>query len=391
MVGAMKPDSEALSSGSFDRHATDPTSDRVVLVGGDCPLGRALLATWEAAGIAVTVIGRVLDGSATTLAGYPVIDVGHHGAVAAALGGADELVILAASGVRDVDGSGIGLVDEGLVAAVLRSAVDQPPAHVTVMSSSLAYDRRGRQSSATPYVEDDPFGRPLALRHLPAALAGRVRLERSALAWGDRRRVPVAALRPVLCASLSARGWYDRSGWRVRRVRPTPWPTVQYVHVRDVVTAVETVRSGRRRGIYNVAPDDVLDGPTIAELADRHVGIGAPNWMLVALDRVRWSTWWSPTPPSLVQVVSADLAVDSSALKALGWSASHSSAEAFLVAHAPAWWPSLSARRRQDLVLGGAATVLAALVGASGWGLTRLWRRRGRPAGGRATPASPGR
>ena len=301
-----------------------------------------------------------------------------------ALAGADELVILAASGVRDVDGSGIGLVDEGLVAAVLRSAAERPPAHVTVVSSALGYDRRRRSVPSARSTEVDPFGLPLALRHLPAALAGRVRAERSATSWGDRHRVPVAALRPVLCASLSARGWYDRSGWRVRRVRPSPWPTVQYVHVRDVVAAVETVREGRRRGTYNVAPDDLLDGPTIAELADRHVGIGAPSWVLVALDQIRWSTWWSPTPPSLVQVVSSDLAVDASGLKALGWSASHSSAEAFLVAHAPAWWPSLSARRRQDLVLGGSATILVAIVGGVGWAVTSRWRRRVR----RPTPVS---
>lgn len=162
---------------------------------------------------------------------------------------------------------------------------------------------------------------------------------------------------------------------------------MQYVHVRDVVAAVETVREGRRRGTYNVAPDDLLDGPTIAELADRHVGIGAPSWVLVALDQIRWSTWWSPTPPSLVQVVSSDLAVDAPGLKALGWSASHSSAEAFLVAHAPAWWPSLSARRRQDLVLGGSATILVAIVGGVGWAVTSRWRRRVR----RPTPASPQR
>ena len=100
-------------------------------------MGIALLDAWEAAGIAATVIGRVLDGAPTTLADHPVIHVGRHGAVAAALAGADELVILAASGVRDVDGSGIGLVDEGLVAAVLRSAAERPPAHVTVVSSAL--------------------------------------------------------------------------------------------------------------------------------------------------------------------------------------------------------------------------------------------------------------
>jgi nucleoside-diphosphate-sugar epimerase len=387
MVGAMEPNSEASPSGSSHRHGPGAASDRVVLVGGDCPLGIALLDAWEAAGIAATVIGRVLDGAPTTLADHPVIHVGRHGAVAAALAGADELVILAASGVRDVDGSGIGLVDEGLVAAVLRSAAERPPAHVTVVSSALGYDRRRRSVPSARSTEVDPFGLPLALRHLPAALAGRVRAERSATSWGDRHRVPVAALRPVLCASLSARGWYDRSGWRVRRVRPSPWPTVQYVHVRDVVAAVETVREGRRRGTYNVAPDDLLDGPTIAELADRHVGIGAPSWVLVALDQIRWSTWWSPTPPSLVQVVSSDLAVDASGLKALGWSASHSSAEAFLVAHAPAWWPSLSARRRQDLVLGGSATILVAIVGGVGWAVTSRWRRRVR----RPTPASPQR
>jgi len=71
MVGAMEPNSEASPSGSSHRHGPGAASDRVVLVGGDCPLGIALLDAWEAAGIAATVIGRVLDGAPTTLADHP--------------------------------------------------------------------------------------------------------------------------------------------------------------------------------------------------------------------------------------------------------------------------------------------------------------------------------
>lgn len=343
-------------------------------------LGVALLERWAEAGIAATVIGRVLEGEPVELAGHPVIDVDRHGAVSVALAGADELVVLAASGVGDVDGTGIGLVDEGLVAAVLRAAVVDPPAHVTVASSALAYDRRRATSPPTAVVESAPFGLAQALRRLPAAIGGRVAMERKVGEWGVRNRVPVAALRPVLCASLFARGWYDRSGWRTRRLHPVPQPTVQYVHVSDVVAAVETARLGRCVGPFNVAPDDALDGPTAAELGDRRLGLGVPAGVLSALDRVRWAVWWSPTPPSLVEVVRSDLVVDSTRLKVIGWSAGHTSAEAFLVAHAPAWWPSLSARRRQDLVLGGAVAGLLAVFGAMGWGIKRL---SGAPAGPR--------
>ena len=376
MVGAMSPLAEASAT---ETSQADPgaaaTADRVVLVGGDCVLGVALLERWAEAGIAATVIGRVLDGEPTELVGHPVIDVDRHGAVAATLAGADELTILAASGVDDVDGSGIGLADEGLVAAVLLAAAVDPPAHVTVISTALAYDRRTPVvSPPVANVESDPFGLAASLKRLPEALGSRVTLEYNVAQWGDRNNVPVAALRPVLCASLYARGWYDRSGWRTRRLRPAPQPTVQYVHVRDVVAAVETVRSGRCSGPFNVAPDDVLDGPSAAELGDRRLGVGVPSGLLRVLDWVRWLVWWSPTPPSLVRLVGADLVVDSTALGLTGWSATHTSAEAFLVAHAPAWWPSLSARRRQDLVLGGAASVLLAGLCGAGWGIARRWR-----------------
>ena len=119
---------------------------------------------------------------------------------------------------------------------------------------------------------------------------------------------------------------------------------------------------------------DFRDTNSAAELGDRRLGVGVPSGLLRVLDWVRWLVWWSPTPPSLVRLVGADLVVDSTALGLTGWSATHTSAEAFLVAHAPAWWPSLSARRRQDLVLGGAASVLLAGLGGAGWGIARRWR-----------------
>lgn len=374
----MGPLADASLPGSTDKPAVNGRPDRVVLVGGDCVLGVALLERWEALGIAATVVGRVLDGEPGELAGHPVIDIDRRGAVAAALAGADELVVLAASGVRDVDGSGIGLVDEGLVASVLLAAVADPPAHVTVMSTALAYSPPRVREADARSRESDPLGGPRVMRRLPDAVAGRVRLERRALEWGERHGVPVAALRPVLCASLFSRGWYDRSAWRVRRLHPSPWPHVQYVHVRDVVAAAEVVRETRTSGAFNVAPDDVLDGPTTAELADRRFVVGVSGRVLVAVEWLRWLTWWSPTPPSAVKLVGRDLAVDSTGLREAGWGPTHSSAEAFLVAHAPAWWPSLSARRRQDLVLGGAASLLLGLFGGVAWALVRAWRRAAR-------------
>lgn len=360
-MGSLAEASTPEISDDVDAHIR---TDRVVLVGGDCVLGIALLEHWASLGIAATVIGRVLTDEPTEVAEHPVIDVNRGGAVAAALAGADQLVVLGATGVRDVDGSGIGLVDGGLVEAVLQAAVASPPAHVTVVS--------------TAFRAEDGGGRPAGGPRLPRAVTTRAALERSVVEWGSARNVPVAALRPVLCASLSARGWYDRSAWRMRRFRPSPQPTVQYVHVRDIVRAVHTVGAGRHDGQFNVAPDDVLDGAATAELADRRFGVGVPTWVLFVIDWWRWITWWSPTPPAAVRLVSANLAVDSADLRAVGWVPTHTSAEAFLVAHAPAWWPSLSARRRQDMVLGGAAAVLIGSLGGAGWGVARLWRRRSR-------------
>ncbi|MEZ5383717.1 MAG: hypothetical protein R2754_18205 [Microthrixaceae bacterium] len=341
---------------------------RVVLVGGECVVGRALLDSWQLAGVAATVVGRApADGTEAEVAGHPVVDVNRRAAVASALSGAAELVILGATGVRDADGSGIGLLDEPLVAAVLAEAARNPPGHVTVLSTALAYELAvGGPSLRT---ENDPLV-PGRVR----AVADRVRLESLVAGWEATTKVPVAVLRPVLVASVEARSWFGRSAWRNRRLCPSPRPVVQYVLLRDVVGAAEVVRRRRAAGAFNVAPDGWLEGAETVELADRRFVVGAPPAVLAFVEWLRWWTWWSPTPPALLDLARHDVAVDSARLRSEGWASSHSNTEAFLVAHAPAWWPSLSARRRQDLVLGGALMTVAAASAAAVVALRRVRR-----------------
>ena len=58
-----------------------------------------------------------------------------------------------------------------------------------------------------------------------------------------------------------------------------------------------------------------------------------------------------------------------------GWEARHSNEEAFVAGHAPSPWTSLSPKRRQELALGGAATLVAGAA-AGVVALVRRQRRR---------------
>jgi hypothetical protein len=65
-------------------------------------------------------------------------------------------------------------------------------------------------------------------------------------------------------------------------------------------------------------------------------------------------------------------------VRALGWVPSHSNEEAYVAGHAAGRFDMLNAKRRQQLALGAAGGVGAAVLAAVGLGATSLRRRRRR-------------
>jgi hypothetical protein len=63
-------------------------------------------------------------------------------------------------------------------------------------------------------------------------------------------------------------------------------------------------------------------------------------------------------------------------LKGLGWEASQTNEEAFVAAHRPMPWATVSPRRRQELTLGASAVALVGAIAGGVLGVRRLQRRR---------------
>ena len=112
-----------------------------------------------------------------------------------------------------------------------------------------------------------------------------------------------------------------------RLVRPsvlrlTPWPrdlTLQFVHADDVAAAIDTVLTQRAAGAFNVAAEPVVDRAAFAETFGR-VGPAGPPRLLRAAAAASWRLRLQPTDPGWIDLAMALPVLDTSRLRALGWS-----------------------------------------------------------------------
>ena len=158
---------------------------------------------------------------------------------------------------------------------------------------------------------------------------------------------------------------------------------MQYLHAEDLAAAVVTALDVCYDGALNVAPDGWIPPDTLADLEGPQPRLRMPSHLVRLVSALRWRFGLAPTPPGVVPYTAHPWVVANDRLRALGWSATHTNEEAWVVSHGPGPLESLPARRRQELLLAAATVVVLALGGLAWWGVWRLRRskrvRSGRP------------
>jgi nucleoside-diphosphate-sugar epimerase len=253
-----------------------------------------------------------------------------------------------------------------VVRRLLRAAADAGVEAVVLLSSAVVHGAWSdnpvplTESAAVRPVPDFPFA---------ARCAEVERLAGSWAAEGSGRAVvlrpaPVVGAGPGLAGAL-------RLGWPVRWVEDEP--PVQLLHVDDLAAAVALAATTPLDGPYGVAPDGWVDPAAVRALNGSPPAVPVPGRVRGALTRRSLGD----VPPGILAHAAHPWVVANDRLRAAGWAPSSSSEEAYVATHAGAPWSRISPRRRQDLILGAAATAVVGLPVLAAAALRRRRRRLG--------------
>lgn len=178
---------------------------------------------------------------------------------------------------------------------------------------------------------------------------------------GEHPDVAVAVLRPSVTVSEEGPDELGRVLAAARVVAPVDGVSpAQFVHVEDVVAAVDVVRRARAAGAFNVAPDGSISAERIRALVGGAPRVPLPAPLARRLTAIGWRYQLAPTPPGFVPFVTDPWVVANDRLRSLGWEPTMTNDEAYVAGHAAAPWAQISPKRRQELALGATAAVLVA-------------------------------
>lgn len=171
--------------------------------------------------------------------------------------------------------------------------------------------------------------------------------------------VAVAVLRPPVTVAEEGPDELGRVLAAARVVAPADGASAaQFVHVDDVVAAVDVVRRARGEGAFNVAPDGSVSAERIRALVGGAPRLPLPGSLARRLTAIGWRYQLAPTPPGFVPFVTDAWIVANDRLRSLGWEPTMTNEEAYVAAHAAAPWAQVSPKRRQELALGATAVAL---------------------------------
>jgi nucleoside-diphosphate-sugar epimerase len=292
--------------------------------------------------------------------------------LAALLGGATAVVHL---GVAALDESPVAEDPAATVAGVRRlldAAGKADLAQLVIVSSATVYG--AWPSNPVPLTED------AAVRPNPGfgPVTALAEVERLVRDWRDGHpSARVAVLRPAATVAPDRPGWLARS-LRAALAFPVDGrdPATQFLHLDDLVGAVDLALRERLDGVFNVAPDGWMDGNDRRSL-DQRPRLRLPEAWARKVAGWRWRLGTAPTPPQLLPYVTHPWVVANGRLRDIGWQPVHTNEEAWVDAHPGGPLATLSPRRRQELILGSAA----ALGLSAAAGIVAVVRRRRRGQG----------
>ena len=234
---------------------------------------------------------------------------------------------------------------------------EQPHGRVVLVSSAMAYG--AWSSNPVPIDETVPL-RPNPGHEVAAAAAEAERVARRWEAGSTNGKRELVVLRPVPVVSPGS-------------APPAHLPLIdsnaplQFLHPEDLESAIRVAESAPP-GAYNVAPDGSVDADTARALVK---GVASPGLPKRVARLVAGWTGRLSAPAGVSFSVFAWI-VDNSRMRALGWTPTHDSEEAWVMAYPGSELAELPAGRRQKVVLALGASVL----GLAGLAALEIHRRR---------------
>ncbi len=257
--------------------------------------------------------------------------------------------------------------DVALTRRTLDAAAAGAVPTIVLLSSATVYG--AWPNNPVPLTEDAPLRPNPGLRYA----VEKAEIERLVGQWREERPgASVALLRAAPAVSEDAVGWVARALDAVDGLPAgTDDPPSQYLHLDDLAAAVDTARRSRIDGPANVAPDGWLEAAERRALSPTP-RLRVPERVAVKVATWRWRLGLAPTPPGILPYARHAWVVANDRIKAAGWEPEHSNEEAFVAGHAAGPLATMSPRRRQELALGAAGTLLGGIVVA----ITTILRRR---------------
>ena len=271
---------------------------------------------------------------------------------------ATALLLLGPRGGLEIDGTGGAELDvSGTRTLLARLSVSSSVSFLLVLSSALVYG--ARRDNPVPLTERTRV-RPTP--SIPAAME-RLSLERVCAEWAADEGMACAIVLPSVVVGPENGAWLSRSPWSTSglQVSDRTGP-VQFLHVDDLVTAVEVLRSERFNGPINAAPDGWLTASQVSALKGPVARLRLRRSFAVLLADLGARLGLAPGDPSMLVASSAPWVVANDALRSLGWDPSFTNEEAYVDSDQGGFWARLTPRNRQDLALGGAGAAVVALV-----------------------------
>ena len=111
-----------------------------------------------------------------------------------------------------------------------------------------------------------------------------------------------------------------------------------------------------------VAPDGYVPGERLRALTGSPPRVTLPARAREVVTGLRWRFERGPIPPGLVAYTRWPWVISNDRLVADGWRPTVTNEQAYVEGTEAPWWTMVSPKRRQELALGGAATLLAAVV-----------------------------
>ena len=273
---------------------------------------------------------------------------------------ATTVMLLGPRGGLDIDGTGgaeLDLAGTRTLLGALGAATHLRS--LLVLSSSLVYG--ARRDNPVPLTEDARV-RPNA--SIPASME-RASLERLCSEWAGERGISCTLMRPSVVVGPDNGQWLARSPWSTAglQVSDRTGP-VQFLHVDDLVSAIELLRTDGPDGAINLAPDGWLTASQVSALKGPAPRVRLSRSLAVLVAGVGARLGLAPGDPSMLVASSAPWVVANDRMRALGWEPAFTNEEAYVDSDRGGLWARLTPRHRQELALGGAAFGAVAVVGA---------------------------